>query len=81
MNKTHLAEKRYSDKQKSENCKTYNNQLQQTKETTKLQKKKQYELNKKQYESKKEIKQNRMMILIQAGFLKEHHPTKYMLTD
>ena len=87
MNKTRLAKKRYSDKQKKdrkeirlnakkhkkqnkrirkikENYDDYNHQLQKTKKPTKLQKKKEYELNKRrklirrQNESNKETKQN-----------------------
>ena len=46
MNKTRLAEKRYRDEQirkSKEDYKKHNHQLQRTKKTTKLQKKKQYD--------------------------------------
>ena len=74
MNKTQLAEKRYLEEQIKEDYKNYNNQLQKTKKTTKLQKKKQHEINerralfrkqnelneeKKQYEGKQKRKYNR----------------------
>ena len=63
MDETRLGDKRYRLKQTKEDYQNLNKEFQKTKETTKLQKKNQYKINKKvligkQNESNKEIKQN-----------------------
>ena len=60
INKTQLAEKRFEDKQIKEDHKLYNNHLQKTKETTKLQKK-QYELIKKLVLTRKQRQSNKKL--------------------
>ena len=59
MDKTRLVEKRYRDEQNKEDWKNFNNQFQETKRPTKIQKRKQYELNKKRASIRKRNESNK----------------------
>ena len=74
MKKTRIAEKPYRDKHNKQDYKNYNNQLQ--KKTTKLQKKKQYDLYKKEL-----LLENKMIRKGKQNCLKENKEKENIMDE